>query len=433
MSRSHDPHEGIIWERGAGALLWDVSGRRYIDCISGYSANNLGHAHPELVRAMQEQASKGAHFPGAESLIRWELEQKLANLVSEEVGKSQARESAAESGRVAGVSPYSVWLSTTGSRAIEIAWKIAYAFRPGAVVRFDIAYHGRSLASSLLSDTERSGLVEASACFGNASAVRAIRFPRCSREATIEEACESSLREFRRLLDLEAQSLSALLVEPAIGARGYYFAPREFYQRLVQMARDAGLLVISDEIQMGLGRLGGWSGALGSGWLPDMFVFGKSLGGGLLPISAVVGNQPVMNQLGPGLESETFAAHPLPCALAHRALALLQSHELADVSRHLHEKLRTELSGVVPAGCVVGRGSATAIDFAVALGSPEAREGALRFVLAARELGVLLHLTGPIRDRVAIIPPLVIQPSEMDEVRDALIQAWKIVWRGERD
>ncbi|MCU0714823.1 MAG: aminotransferase class III-fold pyridoxal phosphate-dependent enzyme [Pirellula sp.] len=433
MSRAHDPHEGIVWARGAGPFLWDASGRRYLDCISGYSANNFGHGHPELVRTMQEQASKGAHVPGAESHIRRELEQHLASLLSKEVLKTLGWEAWKELGAFAESPDYAVWLSTTGARAIEVAWKIAYACRPGVVVCFDLGYHGRSLASSLLSDTARSGVIGPHAGLGNANIVRTIPFPRESGQVSMEEACESSLKEFQRMLERDSASLSMLILEPAIGARGYYFAPNRFYQRLVGMARAAGLLVVSDEIQMGLGRLAGLSGALGAGWLPDMFVYGKSLGGGLLPVSAVVGDSNLMNQLGAGLESETFAAQPLACAVAMRSLELLQSEELADRSRDLHTELRTGLSEVMPASCVVGCGSATAIDFAVAVGSQNARELAWRWVVAARELGVLLHLTGPMRDRVAIIPPLVIQPWEMNEVRAALVQAWEVVQRGVSD
>lgn len=433
MSRAHDPHEGIIWERGAGTVLWDTSGRRYLDCISGYSANNLGHSHPELVLALAEQANAGTHFPGAESLIRWKLERQLANLVSKEV-RDVCQIACASPDKQAGeFRDYSVWLSTTGARAIEVAWKIAFASRPGAVVCFDLGYHGRSLASSLLSDTNRSGIVESVASLGGASIARSIPFPRCSEQMSMEEACEVCLKEFEQMLERESHSLSALLMEPAIGARGYYFAPPEFFQRLVTMARGAGLIVISDEIQMGLGRLAGWAGAIGAGWLPDVFVFGKSLGGGLLPISAVVGAQHLVNRLDPGVESETFAAQPLSCAVAQRTLALLEADEIPTRSHRLHENLRIELSGVLPSGSVIGRGSATAIDFAAAMGSDGADAVAWRFVVAARELGILLHLTGPRRDRVAIIPPLVIQPSEMDEVRTILIQAWEFVRRGERN
>lgn len=417
MGRPYDPHEGMMWERGEGVYLWASDGRRYLDCISGYSANNLGHAHPELVRVVSEQAARGAHFPGGESQIRRQLESVLTERTQEQLPDAHAHALGSELG---------VWLSTTGARAIEVAWKIAFASRSGGVVRFDLGYHGRSLGASLLSDTRRSGLVE-NWTTDESIAVRAIPFPRRSDGQSLENACEGSLQIFARLLDREAHRLSMLLIEPAIGARGYYFAPSWYYRRLVEMARNAGLLVISDEIQMGLGRIAAWSGATAAGWLPDMWVFGKSLGGGLMPISAVIGTKRCLDAMEPHLESETFAGHPFSCAIACQVLGLLRESDLASRSERLHEGLRRGLVKFLPVGSVVGSGSASAIDFAALDSSRAAADGARRFVIAARDLGALLHLTGPDRDRVAIIPPLVVSESEMDEIQKILRAAWEAI------
>lgn len=323
-----------------------------------------------------------------------------------------------------------VWLSTTGARAIEVAWKIAYATRSGGVVRFDLGYHGRSLGASLLSDTRRSGLVE-DWINDEPNGVQTIPFPRRSGEETLDGACDRSLQLFERLMDRDAHRLSMLLIEPAIGARGYYFAPPWYYRKLVELARQAGLLVISDEIQMGLGRLGDWSGAMAAGWLPDMWVFGKSLGGGLVPISAVVGSQRCLDAMDPQLESETFAGHPFSCAIACKVLEVLGDSSTITRSQRMHEGLRRRLVEFLPVESVIGSGSASAIDFAAIDSLDVARDRACRYVLAARELGVLLHLTGPNRDRVAIIPPLVISESEMAEIQNVLRAAWEAIQRKE--
>jgi 4-aminobutyrate aminotransferase / (S)-3-amino-2-methylpropionate transaminase / 5-aminovalerate transaminase len=427
--RSHDPLRGLVFERAAGPHVWDTDQRCYLDLICGYSSCNLGHAQPELVRALTEQAQQ-LHFAlGGQSPWRSELEAELARR-----WRSPSRACYWEGGeehRNASVSVESdsgkVWLCTTGARAVEVAWKIAHARRPGGVVRFDLGYHGRSLATGCISDTRRSTAMPAE---GLETCL--VAFPtgcRCDVDvhldedvqqatqappqftteaphdaATLCEVCEASLQQAEQVLDRHARRMSMMILEPAIGSRGYYFAPSQYYRRLVALGRERELLIVSDEVQMGLRRLGPMLVSQSDGWFADLSILGKSLGGGLVPMAAVIGEARLMDGLEEGIESETFAASPLACRLGIEVLKLLDAEPCVS-SDALGRRYRHELRASLPSPVSVrGRGMATALgldawgDRGPAIASSWTRE--------LSRAGILVHLTGAARNRIALLPPL---------------------------
>lgn len=427
--RSHDPHQDIQWESGSGAWLWDSDGRKYLDCVSGYSANVLGHCHPGLVAALTEQASKLNFATGGESSLRGEFEERICRVVA----KSAAYHDQALGSR----DSLKTWISTTGARAIEVAWRIAFQRRPGRLVTFDLGYHGRSIATSYASDTAQQDCL----LVGSPPTVRySIPFPRvkAGSQACLQDACQESLKVFQDLVRDQSSSLSALVVEPAIGSRGYYFAPAEYFQRLVEIGREHDLLIISDEVQMGLGRLGGMVASFSQGWCPDLLVLGKALGGGILPISCVIGSAEIMDLLNAGYESETFAGSPLACRIAIEVLRIMESTEVVESSCSLHTDLRGFLASNLPRDSVCGVGSATVIDFQIAVRNEadklsrdncsfDVERGtiaAYRCAKLMRENGILVHVTGSQRDRIAIIPPLNIRSDEMNRVGVECVNAW---------
>ncbi|XZE22208.1 aminotransferase class III-fold pyridoxal phosphate-dependent enzyme [Pirellulaceae bacterium SH449] len=449
--RTHDPHQNLAWIRGQGGWLWDSEGNRFLDCVSGYSANVLGHCHPDLAAALTDQASRLSFATGGECALRSELEEQLCELAANSLRNSLQQRGTNDQGEIdpKGES-FKAWVSTTGARAIEIAWRIAYQCRPGRLVTFDLGYHGRSIATSLISDTpQQAGLLDPRL----SDEQLAIPFPRAITGDSLawSDACDESLERFRAILQQRADELSALLVEPAIGSRGYYFAPSEYFQKLTVLAREFGMLVISDEIQMGLGRLGSLVASHGQGWHPDLLVLGKALGGGMIPVACVLGKASLMDSLGAGLESETFAASPLACRLGIETLKVLGSSDCIATSSELHESLRENLAGRIGRQAVVGAGSATVIDCRAAvaqltdamgvtsrLSSQQysqqmlrnrtlATEIAYRFAGMLRENGILVHVTGSQRDRIAIIPPLNVGESEINLVADACQVAWEAI------
>ena len=430
--RSHDPHANLVFKRGSGHRVWDTTGRVYIDFIGGYSSLNLGHAHPGLLAVAQEQLKQLTFCTGGNSPWRAELEQALVDVVSRSRlpgGTVQHDSPARQAGPTMGTtwSSPKVWLSTTGARAVEVAWKVAFANRPGGLMRFDLGYHGRSLSTSLISDTQRSSALTVFSQLNEAQLEGdgVVPYPRCGSQCDghcLE--CNASISAAQSWLERNGQTTSAMIMEPAIGARGYYFASGEYYRRLVRLLREHDLLVISDEIQMGLGRLGFMVASHAQGWIPDLIVFGKSLGGGITPISAVIGDAIRMDRLGQGIESETFAANPLACKIANEVLYILNDAIMLERVRLVGNRFREWLQKNLPNECRVdGRGLCTAIDLS-SFGD-ESAEVTRRWVCQLREQGVLVHLTGAQGDRVAILPPLNVDEETLWHVANILSRTWK--------
>lgn len=408
--RSHDPHANLVFHRGSGHCVWDDTGRAYLDFIGGYSALNLGHAHPRLIAVAQEQLQQLTFCTGGNSRWRAELEQALAVMVSE-LGPCDTN--------------LKVWLSSTGARGVEVAWKVANANRPGGLMRFDLSFHGRSLATSHISDTQRSSALSSVSHShrGGLEVDGVIPYPRCGSQCDGHCAeCDASISAAQVWLEKHGRMTSAMIMEPAIGARGYYFASAEYYRRLVRLVREHSLLVISDEIQMGLGRLGSMVASHAQGWIPDLIVFGKSLSGGIAPISAVIGDASRMDQLGQGIESETFAANPLACRIAIEVLLMLNDAIFLEQVRVAGDRFRKLLQQSLPDQCAVdGRGMCTVIDLS-SLGN-ESIDITWRWVCQLREQGLLVHLTGAHRDRVAILPPLNVDEDTLQYVANLLSES----------
>lgn len=403
--RSNDPNSTITFASGEGVYLWDVEGRRYLDFLSGYSSTIFGHCHPRLVRAATEQLGTLTQLVGLQHPWRQALEARLAELAPMPM-------------------PVKTWLATSGARAVEIAWKVAYAFRPGKIVAFDLAYHGRSIATAQISDTCRLPILQD-------AAGQRLRYPQCSdcpvglNSKTCNAEC---FDDSEKWIDENASELSAIIVEPAIGARGYFYAPPSFFKRLQTATRRHGILLIDDEIQMGLGRLGAIFASRIQGWEPDIAILGKSLGGGIAPITAVVGRSEIMNSLPEGYESETFAANPFACRLALESLDLLIRDRLIDRSSMICDWLAGELRLLqthskypIRVDCQGASGIIDVFSSSANLHLNESNDGgssgkiARNWSTAARDAGLLVQLSGLNRTRIVLIPPLIIEQPQIQQ------------------
>ena len=403
-ARSHDPISKLTFVRGAGPYVWDAAGSRYLDFIGGYSCCSLGHSHPRLVAAAIDQLQRITLAHAANSAARDALEEKLCEVIGAQSSEPSQR------------LQQKVWLTTGGARAVELAWKIASTHRPGGILRFDLAYHGRSLATATISDTKRAP------SFGSPPHPdKIVPFPvnAWAGPDALAEQCNRSLAMAHAILEKHHSDLSMLLMEPAIGSRGYYFAPPWFCRQLAELAHQHGLLVVSDEIQMGLGRLGAWSVACVDGWEPDLIILGKALGGGIVSMGAVLGAAHLMDEVPEGIESETYAAMPLGCRIGLEVLEVLDQEGWIRSSAERGERWRREIREILPASITVdGRGMGTVLEFSEGYGS--GAETARNWAIDLSRLGLLLHLTGPARDRLAVIPPLNVSCEALAEARAIL-------------
>lgn len=424
FGRPHDPQAGPVWKAAEGAYLYDVEGRQVLDFRCGYSAINFGHTPQRLIEAAEKQMRSLSQLTQLPSTALIEFAEQLLSFLG---CRGTAK----------------VLLNVSGARAIETALKIALHRRPGTIVCFEHGYHGRSLATQPLSDT--STFSEAwpwPGLWRSAGNGEICRLPYPLDDSAIDthrsplsmnphaNAWSEVLELWERSLASRDVPLSAVLIEPMLGARGYIAPPKQFFHELLQRTHARGGLVIADEVQVGLGRAGGRLMSRAQGWQPDLVVLGKSLGGGLLPISAVVGAAGLIDLLPNGSESETFAAHPLACAVASAALEWLQ--ELEPKLPQLGTKLRRVFEDIVcrwglPAE-VQGVGVVAVLDWRGAWPNPNfaglqndvkpqdpIAQTVARLSQHCLAAGLLLHPSGPDGRRMVFLPPLTVTDEQLEE------------------
>jgi ornithine--oxo-acid transaminase len=303
----------VVVARAEGVWVYDTEGRRYLDCLSAYSAVNQGHAHPAILAALQAQASRvtltsRAFHNDQLPLFCYEL----AELTRRDV----------------------VLPMNTGAEAVETAIKAArrWAYERKGVPR-DRAevivcsgnFHGRTTTLvSASSDPEyREGFGPftpgfVTVPFGDADALSSAINPRTA----------------------------AFLVEPIQCEAGIILPPPGYLARASQLCRQHKVLFIADEIQTGLGRTGAWFACQHDRVEPDLYVLGKALSGGFYPISAVAGHRDVLDVFTPGSHGSTYGGNPLGCAVARAALRVIADEGLVERSAHLGAVLLDALGGL---------------------------------------------------------------------------------------
>ncbi len=365
----------VVIARGEGAWVTDVEGKRYLDLLSAYSAVNFGHRHPALVAAATEQLGR-------------------ITLTSRAFHNDQLGPFAGALAALCGKDL--VLPMNTGAEAVETGIKVAraWAYRvkgvaPDAatIIVADGNFHGRTTTIVSFSDDPQAregfgpftpGFV--SVPFGDAAAI----------EAAIDE------------------NTAAVLVEPIQGEAGVVIPPEGYLRAIREICDRRNVLFIADEIQSGLARVGTTFACDREGVVPDMYLLGKALGGGILPLSAVVANRDVLGVIRPGEHGSTFGGNPLATAVGFRVVEMLASGEFQTRATALGEHLAAKLDELTGHGVVAVRvaGLWAGVDIDPALGT--GREIAEK--LLAR--GVLVKDTHGQTIRIA--PPIVVRATELD-------------------
>lgn len=359
--------------RGEGSWVEDVHGRRYLDLLSAYSALNFGHRHPRLVATAHAQLDR-------------------LTLTSRAFGSDNLEPFCSALAALCGKE--AVVPMNSGAEAVETALKVARRWgyqvkgvAPGkaTVVVFDGNFHGRTTTIVGFSDDADStegfgpftpGFVRVP--YGDAAAVR-------------------------RAID---DSTVAVLVEPIQGEAGVVIPPVGFLRDLRQACDERNVLLLADEIQSGLGRTGRTFACDHEGVVPDIYIVGKALGGGIVALSAIVTDWPILSVLTPGSHGSTFGGNPLACAVGLEVVAMLATGELQERSAHLGLRLAERLAEL-PSDRVSGhrsRGLWAGVDLVGRTG----RDACERLL----ERGVLCKDTHGATVRIA--PPLTIDVAELD-------------------
>lgn len=380
MAHNYHPLPVVIAE-AHGAWVTDVEGRRYLDCLAGYSALNFGHSHPVLLAAAQDQL-------------------KRVTLTSRAFHNDRLGPFCRDLAALAGMDL--VLPMNTGAEAVETAIKVARkwgydvkgvpADQASIIVAAD-NFHGRTttIVSFSTDEVARTGFGPFTPGFtivpyGDCAALRAAVTPH-----TV-----------------------AVLIEPVQGEAGVIVPPPDYLPAVRELCTEQNVLFIADEIQSGLGRTGTTFACELEGVVPDMYILGKALGGGIVPVSAVVSSREILGVIHPGNHGSTFGGNPLAAAVGHAVVRLLATGEYQQRAKMLGEQLRLRLEALVGQGVIAvrtrGLWAGVDIDPDLMTGRQMSERLAARGVLAKDTHGSTVRLA----------PPIVIEASDLDWMVDQL-------------
>jgi 4-aminobutyrate aminotransferase len=399
VSPSYPRDYPFVMSHGRGTEAWDVDGNRFLDFMAGIAVCSTGHAHPAVVRAVQEAAGKFLHISSDywhENMVG--LAERLARLAP--VGE-----------------PAMSFLCQSGTEAVEAALKLArYVSGRQRFIAFLGSFHGRTMGSLALTSskyTQQKGFAP------TMPGVTHVPYPNPYRPLFAGgDQGQATLDYIRMLFDrnLPASEVAAIVVEPIQGEGGYLVPPDGFLAGLRALCDEHGILLMCDEVQSGIGRTGRMFACEHWGVRPDIVTSAKGLGSGL-PIGAVIAKKRVMEQWKRGAHGNTYGGNPITCAAAIATLDLVANEFMANAARtgeYFMYRLR-ELQRDFPCiGEVRGKGLMIGMELIEndAARTP-ARTLCDRLVTRAFHNGLLLLTCGV--STVRFMPPLSVSVAEIDE------------------
>jgi 4-aminobutyrate aminotransferase/(S)-3-amino-2-methylpropionate transaminase len=400
----------VFAAEGHGAMLTDIDGNTFVDFTGGIGSLNIGHAHPRVVAAAQEQA--GRFFHTDFTIVPYEGYVEYAE-------------------RLLAIAPFAgpakAGFFNAGTEAVENAVKLArgYTKRP-AVIAFEGAFHGRTLMSlTLTSKTHpyKAGLGPF------APEVYRVPYPYEYRGITAATALAALKRAL--LTQVAAETVAAIVVEPELGEGGFVPAPAEFMQGLRAICDREGIVLIVDEVQTGFGRTGRMFAIEHSGVEPDLMTLAKSIAAGL-PLSAVVGKAEIMDSLGDGAIGGTYVGNPVALAAAIAVLDVFEEEGLVERAQQIGETIRARMLAwqerFEAIGDVRGLGAMLAIEYVQDRTTKEpAPAVATRVAEEAMARGLLLLKAGVDGNCNRVLCPLVITDAELEEALGAWEEALEVV------
>jgi ornithine--oxo-acid transaminase len=369
----------VVLTRGEGVYVWDVDGRRYLDCLSAYSAVNQGHCHPKILRAMVEQAGR-------------------LTLTSRAFRNDQLAPFYEELCALTG--SHKALPMNSGAEAVESALKVARKW----------AYQVKGVPD---------GQAEVIVCSGNFHG-RTIAIVGFSTDPASRDGFGPFPPGFKVVPYGDAKALeaaitpntAAFLVEPIQGEAGVILPPAGYLAKARELCSAHNVLLILDEIQTGLGRTGKLLAEEHEGVEADLTLIGKALSGGYYPVSAVLSNAEAMSVLHPGEHGSTFGGNPLACAIARAALRVLTEEGMIDNAARVGARLQANLASVATGAVkeVRGRGLMLAVELHPGAG------GARRVCETLQDRGLLAKETHDHTIRIA--PPLILTDDQADWIAE---------------
>jgi acetylornithine/LysW-gamma-L-lysine aminotransferase len=358
----------LVITRGKGALVWDIKGKEYIDCMGSYGVALLGHSHPKVVEAVCKQAETliSCHA-SLYNTKRTEFLQKLMSITPKGLNKA--------------------FLSNSGAEAVECAIKLARKFtgKPEIIAMMG-GFHGKTMGAL------------------SATWDKKYRQPF---QPLVPEFKHVPPDNLEKLTDAVTDKTAAVLLEPIRGEGGVRVPPDEFLPGVRELCDEKNVLLILDEVQTSFGRTGKMFGCEHWGVTPDVMCLAKPFAGGL-PIGITVAKEPIMSSLKIGEHSSTFSGSPLVCAAACAAIDVLLKEKLADRAAALGGYFKAKLEDLQAKYKIVKEVRGLGLMLGV-----ELRYDVLNIILKATDRGVLILDAG--RNVLRFLPPLVIEKEQIDK------------------
>ncbi len=405
----------IVTSRASGAIVEDADGNRLIDLATGISVLNVGHTAPEVVAAIKRQAELDTHscFHVTANEPYIELAERLNDLAPGDVERK-------------------TMFANSGAEAVENAVKIARrSTGRQAVVTFDHAFHGRTLLAMSLT----AKVMPYKQGFGP-FAPEIYRLPfaypyRCPCGGDSPETCAAACLAYARdeiHKHIGEENIAAVIVEPIQGEGGFIVPAPGFVRGIAEICASAGIVLIADEIQSGMGRAGRWYAIEDEDVVPDIVTTAKSLGGGL-PISAVTGRAEIMDASHVGGLGGTFGGNPVAAAAALSVLDKIEGEGLLAAAVRVGEivmsRFRTFAESYAVVGDVRGRGAMCAIELVSDRATKEPLGVDATNAIARRclENGVIVLTAGTYGNVLRLLPPLNIDEGLLEDGLNVLDEA----------
>jgi len=401
VSPSYTRSYPLVIERGYGAMVEDVDGNVFLDCAAGIAVNSTGHSHPDVVKAITDQAGRFLHMSGTD--FYYEPQVRLA----EEIGAVVPIDGGVRS-----------FFGNSGTEAIEASVKLArYSTRRHNIIAFLGGFHGRTLGALALTASkaiQRRGFGPMMAGVYHAPYADCYRCPVGAKPESCAAECLDFLEHQLFVHLVSPDEVAAVVVEPIQGEGGYVVAPAQFLERLRGLTKENGILLVDDEVQSGMGRTGKMFAIEFTGVRPDIVTIAKGIASGL-PLGVAAARADIM-AWPPGAHASTFGGNPVSCAAALATLKLLKDTLMAnaaDVGGRLMAGL-TALADKHPLiGDVRGRGLMVGVELVRDRKTKErATTERERVVTAAFSRGLLLLGAG--KNAIRFSPPLVLTREQAD-------------------
>ncbi len=394
----------FVMDHGKGAHVWDVDGNEYLDFVAGIAVVATGHAHPKVVKAIQEQVEKFLHISSDYYHPLWvELGEKLSQIAP---FKNE---------------PGMAFMTNSGTESVEAAIKLARSYtKRKFFIAFLGAFHGRTMGS--LAFTASKAKYHAD-FFPWMPGVVHVPYPDPYRPVLLsrpgEDYGETVVRYIEeQILDrlLPPDEVAGIIVEPIQGEGGYVVPPDGFFPALRQLCDKYGILLIADEVQSGIGRTGKWWAIQHWDVEPDIVASAKGIASGI-PLGAILARKSIMSQWPTGAHGNTYGGNPVAAAASLATLELVEQEYMqnaAEVGAYAMDVLQEFMARHPSIGIVRGKGLMIGIDFVRSRETREPFPELRRAVeLNAFRLGLLTMGCG--KSALRLAPPLSITREEMDQ------------------